>query len=77
MAVTPLASPLDTARELRALLLDRPWRERCAQAIARRVAQSYDKVAIDRVYRAIYDEHIAMPTRPSLDRADFDLKGAA
>ncbi|MCM8736834.1 GT4 family glycosyltransferase PelF [Azospirillum sp. A1-3] len=76
-AVTPLASPLDTARELRALLLDRPWRERCAQAIARRVAQSYDKVAIDRVYRAIYDEHIAMPTRPTLDGADFDLKGAA
>ncbi|MBF5094088.1 hypothetical protein F1643_05895 [Azospirillum sp. INR13] len=75
--MTPLASPLDTARELRALLLDRPWRERCAQAIARRVAQSYDKVAIDRIYRAIYDEHIAMPTRPTLEQPDFHLSGAA
>ena len=45
--------------------------------IARRVAQSYDKVAIDRLYRAIYDEHIALPTRPALGRADFNLKGAA
>ncbi|WP_179166038.1 GT4 family glycosyltransferase PelF [Azospirillum agricola] len=62
-AVTPLASPLETARELRALLLDRPWRERCGEAIARRVARCYDKVEIDRIYRAIYDEHIAMPDR--------------
>ncbi|MCG5242532.1 GT4 family glycosyltransferase PelF [Azospirillum doebereinerae] len=65
-AVTPLASPLKTAQELRALLLDRPWRDRCAAAIAKRVARYYDKVEIDRIYRAIYDEHIAMPTRPTL-----------
>ncbi|MCW2243385.1 GT4 family glycosyltransferase PelF [Azospirillum canadense] len=65
-AITPLASPLDTARELRALLLDEPWRERCAAAIAQRVARYYDKVEIDRIYRGIYDEHIALPTRPSL-----------
>ncbi|AWK89178.1 GT4 family glycosyltransferase PelF [Azospirillum thermophilum] len=65
-AITPLASPLDTARELRALLLDRPWRERCAEAIRQRVARYYDKVEIDRIYRAIYDEHIAMPDRPIL-----------
>lgn len=65
-AITPLASPLETARELRALLLDRPWRDRCAEAIRQRVARYYDKVEIDRVYRAIYDEHIAMPTRPTL-----------
>lgn len=65
-AITPLASPLETARELRALLLDRPWRERCGEVIARRVARYYDKIEIDRIYRAIYDEHIAMPDRPTL-----------
>jgi glycosyltransferase involved in cell wall biosynthesis len=54
-AITPLASPLDTARELRALLLDRAWHQRCAVAIKERVRRSYDKVDIDRVYRGIYD----------------------
>lgn len=65
-AITPLASPLETARELRALLLDRPWRERCAEAIRQRVAGYYDKVQIDRIYRAVYDEHIAKADVPTL-----------
>jgi polysaccharide biosynthesis protein PelF len=70
-AITPLASPLDTARELRALLLDRPWREKCGEAIAKRVARYYDKVEIDRIYRTIYDEHIAKPDRPTLFDPNF------
>ncbi|HYH38325.1 MAG TPA: GT4 family glycosyltransferase PelF [Azospirillum sp.] len=60
-AVTALASPLETARELRALLLDPIWRERCAKAIKERVRLHYDKVEIDRIYRALYDEHIVLP----------------
>ena len=60
-AITTLASPLDTARELRALLLDPLWRESCGAAIKERVRLYYDKVEIDRIYRALYDEHIAMP----------------
>ncbi|NYZ10953.1 GT4 family glycosyltransferase PelF [Azospirillum sp. RWY-5-1] len=63
-AITPLASPLATARELRALLLDAPWRERCAAAIRERVRRYYDKVEIDRIYRALYNEHIDKPDRP-------------
>ncbi len=63
-AITPLASPLQTARELRALLLDHDWRARCAAAIRERVRRCYDKVEIDRIYRDLYDRHIAMPDRP-------------
>lgn len=62
-AVTPLASPLQTARELRALLLDEPWRRRCAAAIKERVRRYYDKVEIDRIYRALYDEYRGPPDR--------------
>jgi polysaccharide biosynthesis protein PelF len=60
-AITTLASPLQTAQELRALLLDEPWRRRCAEAIKERVRRYYDKIEIDRIYRALYDEHIAKP----------------
>lgn len=60
-AVTALAAPLETARELRALLLDGMWRDRCAAVIKERVRLYYDKVEIDRIYRALYDEHIVMP----------------
>lgn len=64
-AVTALAAPLETARELRALLLDPLWRERCSTAIKERVSRYYDKVEIDRIYRALYDAHIAMPDSPA------------
>lgn len=63
-AITPLASPAQTAFELRALLMDRPWRERCAEAIKERVRRHYDKVEIDRIYRALYDEYRAQPGEP-------------
>lgn len=63
-AITTLASPLQTAQELRALLLDEPWRRRCAIAIKERVRRYYDKIEIDRIYRALYDEYCAAPDRP-------------
>ncbi|HEY0835295.1 MAG TPA: GT4 family glycosyltransferase PelF [Azospirillum sp.] len=65
-AITPLASPLDTARELRELLLDPVWRERCGAAIKERVRRCYDKVEIDRIYRGVYETYRAMPDRPAL-----------
>jgi len=65
-AITPLASPLDTARELRELLLDPVWRDRCAAAIKERVRRYYDKKEIDRIYRGVYETYRTMPDRPAL-----------
>ena len=65
-AITPLASPLDTARELRELLLDPVWRDRCAAAIKERVRRYYDKREIDRIYRGVYETYRTMPDRPAL-----------
>lgn len=60
-AVTPVANPGATAEALRRLLLDRDWHARCSHAIKERVRRHYNKVEIDRVYRALYDVHIAAP----------------
>lgn len=62
-AITPLASPLDTARELAALLLDRAWRDQCGAVIRERVRRHYDKIAIDRRYRALYESCRQAPDR--------------
>lgn len=62
-AVTPLASPVDTANALREILLDPPRRERLGRVIRERVRLHYDKRVIDRIYREIYDEARARPDR--------------
>ena len=55
-AVTPLASPVDTAAELAKLITDREWRERCGRTIQERVARYYNKIVIDRIYGDLYRE---------------------
>lgn len=55
-AVTPLASPEDTASELARLIADRDWRTRCSRAIQQRVALYYNKGVIDGIYGDLYRE---------------------
>jgi glycosyltransferase involved in cell wall biosynthesis len=60
-AITPLANPAETGKELAALLTD-PDRLASAQdAIRERVRLYYNKIEIDRIYHGLYVEHIALP----------------
>lgn len=63
-AITPLSSPNMTARALRELLLDSEWHERCVESMRARVERYYNKVDIDRTYRALYEELRQMRDRP-------------
>jgi len=65
-AVTPLASPVDTANALRDILLDPPRRERLGAAMRERVRRHYDKRVIDKIYRGIYDAEMSRPDRARL-----------
>ena len=56
--VTPLCNPAATAKALVRLLTDAEWYDRCGRAIAERVRVSYNKVGVDRTYRAVYDHHL-------------------
>ena len=67
--VTPLANPQATARKLAALLLDPPLRASCGEAMRARTERYYNKKVVDRLYRDLYDEHLALSDQP--------LKGAA
>ncbi len=67
-AVTPLSDPLATARALAALLGDSAHWERCSQAIRRRVERYYNKTVVDRIYRDLYDAHLALPDRATPNR---------
>lgn len=59
-AVTPLANPAATADALRRLLTDGEAYQRCSDAAQQRVRQYYDKTNLDRAYRDLYEQHIAM-----------------
>ncbi|MDO9711752.1 GT4 family glycosyltransferase PelF [Paracraurococcus lichenis] len=59
--VTPLADPAATARGLAALLLDPALRARCGEAIRRRTERYYNKRVVDRLYRELYEAHLALP----------------
>lgn len=53
--VVPLANPTATAQAIARLLTDRAWWERAGSAMRERVRRYYDKPALDRAYRAMYD----------------------
>jgi glycosyltransferase involved in cell wall biosynthesis len=59
--VTPLSNPLATAKGLADLLIDPELRKRCGEAIRRRTEKYYNKRVVDQLYRALYEEHLAMP----------------
>jgi glycosyltransferase involved in cell wall biosynthesis len=61
-AVTPLANPAATAEALRRLLTDRQVYDHCSRAAQARVRRYYNKADLDRAYRALYEEHMAMPS---------------
>jgi glycosyltransferase involved in cell wall biosynthesis len=61
--ITPLASPLATAKALAALLTDPELRTRYGEAIRRRTELYYNKKVVDQIYRELYEKHLAMPDR--------------
>jgi glycosyltransferase involved in cell wall biosynthesis len=63
--VTPLADPVATAQGLADLLLDPALRARCGEAIRRRTERYYNKKVVDRIYRELYEVHLALPDRPA------------
>lgn len=67
--VTPLANPLATAKGLAALLTNLDLRTRCGEAIRRRTERYYNKTTVDRLYRTLYEEHLAMPDRFAIRKA--------
>ena len=62
-AITPLASPAETAQALARLLTDEAWRKRCGEAIRARVRRDYDKKDLDVAYRGLYERYRDEPTR--------------
>ncbi len=62
--IVPLANPLATARALADLLLDPELRARHGRAIQRRMERYYNKHVVDRIYRELYESHLAMPDQP-------------
>jgi glycosyltransferase involved in cell wall biosynthesis len=54
--VTALASPSNTARALKSLLLDKTKRERYGKAIQKRVQLHYNEQRINAIYSDLYDE---------------------
>ena len=62
--VTPLADPAATAKGVAELLLDPGLRARRGAAIRRRTERYYDKKVVDRIYRELYEAHLALPDRP-------------
>ncbi|ANK80816.1 MAG: hypothetical protein TEF_08380 [Rhizobiales bacterium NRL2] len=67
-AITPLANPTETGRQLAALLKDPEAMARAREAIRERVRLYYNKVEIDRIYRDLYETHMVLPDRPEADR---------
>jgi|tagenome__1003787_1003787.scaffolds.fasta_scaffold20979613_1 glycosyltransferase involved in cell wall biosynthesis len=59
--VTPLSNPLATAKGVADLLINPELRKRCGEAIRRRTEKYYNKRVVDQHYRALYEEHLAMP----------------
>lgn len=59
--VTPLANPTATAIALARLLGDPEARKAAGRAIRERVRRYYDKPALDRAYRRLYDRWAAAP----------------
>jgi polysaccharide biosynthesis protein PelF len=53
--VTPLADPTATAQAIAKLLSDRDYYERAGRAIKERVRLHYNKPALDRAYRELYE----------------------
>lgn len=68
-AITPLASPMATAVALRDLLSDPARLDAAGAAMKARVNATYEKHAIDRRYRALYDAAIAASTQTKLIEA--------
>ncbi|MGE3511306.1 MAG: GT4 family glycosyltransferase PelF [Vicinamibacterales bacterium] len=64
--VTPLANPAATADAIRRLLTDDVLYQRCSQAAQARVRQYYDKAALDRAYRDLYEQHVCMDDVPAV-----------
>ena len=67
-AITPLANPTETGRQLAALLKDPETLARARDAIRERVRLYYNKVEIDRIYNELYAEHMALPDLPEAER---------
>jgi len=63
-AITPLANPAQTGKELAALLKDPEYLASAQEAIRERVRIYYNKVEIDRIYHELYVDHIALPDTP-------------
>jgi glycosyltransferase involved in cell wall biosynthesis len=63
--IVPLANPTATAQAVGRLLSDRSHWERASRASRERVRLYYNKPALDRAYRQLYDCWIsAEPPRP-------------
>ena len=61
--ITPLSNPRATAQACVRLLTEPDWYRRCSEIIRARVERYYDKIDQDRLYRALYEECRALPTR--------------
>lgn len=67
-AITPLANPAETGRQLAALLKDPETLAAARESIRERVRLYYNKVEIDRIYGELYAEHMAEPDLPEAER---------
>jgi glycosyltransferase involved in cell wall biosynthesis len=59
--VTPLSNPLATAQALAELLVSPEKRRAYGEAMRGRVEAHYNKLALDRVYHALYEAMLALP----------------
>jgi polysaccharide biosynthesis protein PelF len=75
--VTPLANPTATAHAVARLLLDRDYWERASRAIRERVRLQYNKPALDRSYRELYEHWCAAPDYRALEAMSILGKDAA
>jgi glycosyltransferase involved in cell wall biosynthesis len=69
--VVPLSNPTATAQAVARLLTDRAYWEKASRAIRERVRRYYNRPALDRAYREVYDYW------RSVDIGPVSRKGAA
>jgi polysaccharide biosynthesis protein PelF len=75
--VTPLANPTATAHAVSRLLLDRDYWERASRAMRERVRLYYDKRALDRSYRDLYEHWCAVPDQAPAEVLPIPRKDVA
>lgn len=60
-AIIPLANPTATAEAIQKLLNDREHYGQCSAALRERTRRYYSKVDMIDAYRAVYEQHMALP----------------